>query len=286
VIFAELKKNLGQKIAPAYIMTGSDVFLINKSVELILGAVGADPNNTVRMEEGTDMNTVNNAWKNVAMFGAKTVVVTRGIDTARVYIDPIKADREAERVDCNPMTHDLVVRMICQNKKFAPAEADYLATICADNYSAVNNETEKLTAYVGNRDRVTRADIDETVTKTDKYQIYELSNAILRRDIARAHAVFDALSNTDIDDYAVFASIASFARRLFYAKTSQKPDGEIAKFLGVNPYAVTATRRDARGITQPAACEFYRGALELEYGIKMGKLSAPRAVVLLLGALK
>ena len=285
MLFAELKKNLQTKIAPAYIMSGGDIFLINKSVDLILGAAGVDAVNTVRLDEGTDQNAINNTLKNVPMFGSKTAIVIRGLADTRVFLDPIKNDKDAERVDCNPMAHDLVVRMICQNKKFAPVEADYLAKICDDNYSLVNNEMQKLSAYAVGRN-VTRADIDEIVTKTEKYQVYEIANAVLRRDTRRAHAIFDALGKTDIDEYAVFASLVSFARRLFYVKSSTAPDADIAKFLGVHPYAVISTRRDSREISRACAETFYKTALELEYGIKGGKILAPRASVLLLGALK
>lgn len=180
------------------------------------------------------------------------------------------------------MDESLVVRLIMQNKKFTQGAAVTLARACENNYAAISGEIEKLTAYKIDGE-ITENDVDEIVTKTEKYQIYELFNALLKRDRAKITTIIENLGSTGVDEYAVFGGLVAFARRLFYSKQSTRPDTEIAKHLGVNPYAITALRRDARHITPEQSTKIYENALEYEYQIKSGKILGNRAVILLVG---
>jgi len=169
--------------------------------------------------------------------------------------------------------------MIMQNKKFSQEMASMLARICENNFASVSNEVQKLDAYCDNS--VTKRDIDTIVNKTEKYQAYELGNALLKRDVNQANRILENLLSNDMDEYAVFGSLLSFSRRLFYAICSGLTDAELAKFLGVHPYAVTATRRDGKWIGKDRAIQIYERALDLETQIKSGKILAERATVFL-----
>jgi len=256
-------------------MTGSDIFLVNKSVELILQASGIDKMNVVRLDDGVGLNEINIHLSNVSMFGGGVAVVVRTNDETRLFLKPVKDLKQAEKVDCNPMSENLVVRLIMQNKFFNQDTAMKLAKICENDFARVYNEMQKLEAY---------GTFDESIiTKTEKYQVYELSNALIKKDIARAENILKSFSESGVDDYAVFGNLVSFARRLFYCKQSPMSDGDLAKFLGVNPYAVIALRRDTRNITKSQATEIYGRALDLEYQIKSGRVATNRAVILLVG---
>ena len=278
MLFEELRASLKTSIAPAYVMTGGDVFLINKSVDLILTAANIDKLNVVRLEEGAKPDEVNAHLQNVSMFGGANAVVIRGEDT-RVFLKPLKDFKDAQKVDCNPMSEPMVVRLIMQDKRFDLVNATMLARMCECNYSRVNNEMQKIIA------NGCFNNIEQVVTKTEKFQVYELANAVIKRDATRAQKILDTLTQSGMEDYAIFGNLVAFARRLFYCVTSKAPDAEVAKFLGVNPYAVTATRRDARSATKMTVCEIYERALELEYQIKGGYINAGRACVLLVGAM-
>jgi DNA polymerase-3 subunit delta len=200
----------------------------------------------------------------------------------RVFLRPAGV-KETEKVDCNPMGEEMVVRMILQNKKFTPDAAVMLARVCENNFAAVSNEMEKAMAFYHDKSAIDREDIAQIVSKTEKYQIYELSNAIMKKDTAKAVEILQTFTLLGVDEYAVFGNLVAFCRRLFYAKTSPQPDAAVAAFLGLKPYAVTFVRRDGR-ITAEKAADIYAKALDLEYQIKSGKILAGRAAVLLTGA--
>jgi DNA polymerase III delta subunit len=283
MLFQDLRQNLKTQIAPAYHMSGADMFLINKSIDHILSAAGVNPLAVSHLAEGAQMPEINALLQNVTMFGNCNCVLLRASNDATVYLKPIKSQTEIEKVDCAPMSADLVVRMIMQNKKYSQNSATLLAQMCENNFTAVNNEMEKLNAYCADMPSVTVEIINEIVTKTESFQIYELTNSVLKRDIVRTQKILSALGAAGVEDYAIFGNLLSFARRLFYAKATQKPDAEVAKFLACAPFAITATRRDAKHISPDRAAEIYNNALKLEYEIKGGKIYANRAVILLVG---
>jgi DNA polymerase III delta subunit len=285
VLFADLKASLKLRVSPAYQMAGGDVFLINKSIELILAEAKVEPLAIVRMDETALQDEINAALSNISMFGGQTAVVVRAPEFVRVFLAPIKRESEIEKVDCNPMTESLVVRLILsQNKRFSAEAATQLARMCENNFSQVVNEITKLENLFPGETPFSVDAVKECVKAAEHYQVFELSGALLKGDAVRAAALIDNFAET-IDDYAVFGALLSFARRLFYAKFSNEPDTVLAAALGVAPFAITATRRDSRNVSQEKAARVYRRALELEYEIKSGVVLANRALLLLSGEL-
>ena len=281
MIFADLKASLKGTLAPAYIASGSDVFLINKSVELILNAAQIAPLNVIRLDEDASLDTINANLQNVSMFGGATAVVVRGTD-AHVYLKPIKDLKAATKIDCNPMSEPLVVRLIMQNPKYPEITAIALARACENNFSQISNEMQKLDAYYIDKSTLELADLADIITTTVKYQVFELSNALLKRDAERARNIFEYLEMGGTDDYSVFAMLMSFARRLFFARASLLHDADLAKYLGVHPYSVTILRRD-KNINTARAARIFESAIDLEYQIKSGKILPARASLILAG---
>ena len=282
MLFENLRVSLKEKIAPLYIMTGSDIFLVTKSIELILSAASVNSMNVTRFNEEVGLDEINANLRNISIFGGRVAVVVRGETQTKVYLEPVVNEKSAVIVDCNPMNESLVVRMILQNKRFTPEAALVLAQACENNFASVSGEIEKICAFF-EKEKIDAADVGQIVTKTEKYQVYELSNALIKKDAAKAERILDTLLQIGVDEYAIFGNLLAFARRLFYAKASPQPDAAVAAFLGVHPYAITALRRDGRNISNEKAADIYRDALDLEYQIKSGSVGAGRAAVLLTG---
>jgi len=283
MLFANLRNTLKEEVKPSYTLFGSDIFLVNKAIELILEAAKVEPLNTTRLDEGADEGDINALLSNVSMFGGATAVVVRGTET-RVILQPNVKTKEIERVDCNPMTADLVVRLIMSQKKFSQDAAMLLAQCCDNNYASVDNEINKLLNYFKDKEQISAEDVSAIVTKTETFQIYELSNALLKKDAVRADKILQNLYACGVEEYAIFGNIVSQVRRLFFALKSNANDATVAGFLKIHPYAITASRRDGRHLRDKIA-SIYENALELEYQIKSGKILAERAIVLLMGAL-
>ena len=282
MLFAELKKSLEKEVAPAYEFRGSDNFLIERGIGLVLKAASIDPLNVTQMEEGAKEKDINISLGNISMFGGGVAVLVRGVGVASLYLKPAKP-KDVISVDCNPMTEALVVRLVTQDKRFTVDAATAIARACENNYGRVAGEVEKIVLYYDTKSQITLDDVNAVLTRTEKYQSYELGSALLKRDRARAGAILEYLSVSGADDYMVFGGLVAVARRLFYILNAKASDADLAKHLDVKPFAIFSTKRDSRGFSATDARRVYKSALEAELGIKSGKFLAGRAVVLLVG---
>ncbi|MDR0462477.1 MAG: hypothetical protein LBG88_04085 [Christensenellaceae bacterium] len=284
MLFENFKNHLKDSpLAPAYNFKGSDVFLISKATEFVLQKANVEPINVIHLDEDTSANVIDAHLRNVPMFGGLVAVIIRGDGYTKVAFPEFANRKEWTEVDCNPMSEAMVVKMIMQNKKFTSDAATTIARAVDNNFSRVSGEMEKLLCYYDNKETIDATDADAIITKTEKYQVFELSNALLKRDSKKIGAVLEHLAQSDVDDYALFASLLGFCRRLFYVTNSKLQSGDLAKTLGVHPYAVISTQRDSKWIPPAVALRLYECALELEHEIKSGKILANRATVILVG---
>ena len=168
------------------------------------------------------------------------------------------------------------------NKKITPAAAALLCNYCANSYSRIDGELNKLVNYFCEAEVLDTAEINQLVTKTQEYQVYELSNAICSGQLARAEDILRTLQDAGTEDYAIFGALVSAFRRIYYSLTCKAPSDQVAKVLTCSPYAVTYARRGYRPLT-PTIAALYARALNLEHQIKSGKLSVGNAIVLCFG---
>jgi DNA polymerase-3 subunit delta len=140
------------------------------------------------------------------------------------------------------------------------AAAYLVGTIGADLRRLVN-EAEKLINYVGERGRITRAEIDELVRYSREHSNFELSDAVIDGDRRRALRLLDHIFANPPEAPSALAlmmigALARAYRQLLTAKELMRqdaPNSEIAKAVGLSPYIVTrlnerARRMDEEGI--------------------------------------
>jgi len=294
--FIELKKSLADGVQPVYLVHGSDNFLVNKAVDLITG------NCTDRMQfnEGTPSAQIITACNTLSMFGGRRVIVAKTTDAkdfttycknpspdCTLIIIASKPVANMNCINCNPIEAETLTKLVRQQASavglnMTDGAIRLLIESTAGNFSAINNELTKLQHMM--QGTVDEKQIESVVAKNSEFQIYELGNVLLKRNIARAEEILSRLRATGSDDYAIFASLVSLSRRLFYALSTTADGATVATVLKCNPYAVTATRRDGAHL-KPRAKRLYTFALDLEYKIKSGVISDTAAVTLMQMAL-
>jgi len=294
--FAELKKSLQTDIKPVYSIFGTDFYLVNKAIELITNAVTTDSLNISRLDENASAQDIITECRTVSFLGGKRVIIVKPFtqditsylktpttDSVLILVSdaPIK---NAELVDCNPMPADLLIKLVANElskhgKKITPDAANLLCNYCANLYSRIDGELNKLVNFFAENDSIGTDEINQIVTKTQEYQVYELSNAICGGNIARAEEVLRTLQDQGVEDYAIFGNLVSSFRRIFYSLSTKSPNEAVAQVLGCSPYAVNYARRDHKALA-PRIAKLYNYALDLEYQIKSGKVSVSNAIVL------
>jgi DNA polymerase III delta subunit len=309
VKFVELKLSLKTKTALVYILFGEDIFLVSKAIELITASAGVlnDQLDISRLGEDATAEGIVAECRTVSFMGGNRVVVVKPAAegqftktlgkyfespathcTLIMMLPVAKLSASIEQlagvqlVDCNPMTPEIIVKLVI--KQFADSgkvinaeDATLLMNYCGNSYTRINNEIKKLIGFCGDAVCVTRTDIEQMVTKTQEFQVYELANAVTKGDITVAEHIMQNLSASGVEDYALFGNLVSHLRRLYYSLSTKANNEVVASYLKCSPYAVNYARRDNKHL-QGKIEGLYSSALEYEYQIKSGKISASSAV--------
>lgn len=87
---------------------------------------------------------------------------------------------------------------------------------------AVVMETEKLCLSVGNRDQITREDLDAIVGRTRQEALFELTGAIGKRQLGQALVTSTRLVDNGIHPLAIVATLRNYVRTLLLFKSLQE----------------------------------------------------------------
>lgn len=297
--FAQLKSSLKTKIEPAYLLYGTDFFLLNKASSLIQ-AVWPDAE-VSKFDATTSPDQVVATLTNLAFFTTHRIVIytvepKTNLAALKNYLaNPVAGtvliliDANAKTnwhlpqvtlVNCNPLPANIAIPLLARQiapHQITQAAAQYLFEATGGDYSLIDNELTKLLAFYADLPLWDVPQLAPYIQKTIDYQIYELGSAILRRDIAAATQMWQYLGSTNHNDYAIFGGLVAQLRRAYYATATQGDENAVAKFLGCSPYAIKYSRRDfGKNPALVRAC--YQQALNLEYQIKSGRVTIPAAV--------
>ncbi|MDR1917413.1 MAG: DNA polymerase III subunit delta [Christensenellaceae bacterium] len=314
--FAQLKNTLKTQIAPVYLLYGTDIFLLYKSVELITNAVGGGE--IVRYDTEIKPDVVVSACQTPSFFSSKRIIVYKiytKYDTdkknyklddkfdAKIINEYIKkynaettliimcvADKNilgvagATEINCNPMPTEKILGLIANQiapKRITQNGARFLCEATGNNYSVINNELNKIVNYYTDIDLLDTDNIAEFVQKTVDYQIYELGTAILSHKLTEAQKILAYLEAIVADKYIILGGLISQFRRAYYSVATKCEGALVAKVIGGSPYAITYSRRDFGACANEVVAR-YKQALELEHKVKSGQTSIDNAVFNLL----
>jgi DNA polymerase-3 subunit delta len=96
--------------------------------------------------------------------------------------------------------------------------AEELTEILNGELAAIHTEIEKLAAYVGDRRKITLADVDLLVVSARKYSVWELADMLSGREPARALEFLDSLLREGEAPPALLGALAWTFRKLLEAQ--------------------------------------------------------------------
>jgi len=183
------------------------------------------------------------------------------------------------------MSTELVEKLVIKqfadgNRKITPSAASLLAKYCQNSFSRIDSEINKIFALFPPGDTVDTKHIDQIVASTPEHQIFELANALGKRDIELAQKIESRLLASGFDHYAIFGNLVSTSRRLFYSLATTCPNDSVATLLKCSPYAINYARRDNKHLASRIH-RLYSFALDLEHKIKSGMMTPHAATTLL-----
>lgn len=155
-----------------------------------------------------------------------------------------------------------------------------LATYCVFDMSRISKETEKLLTYcqATHTDCLTDELVDALVYPDAEYKIYELANALAKKNYSAYVKIQADLSTRGFNETSLLSSLASYFKGLYEVSLSKGSDREIAAALGMKEYAVKKNREQAEKFGAKRLLELYNAVYGAISGIKCGELNAVSAL--------
>lgn len=303
-----LKKRLNDGIARVYIVEGDDYYLYDKAFSMIKNACRItldDFNINIFDDESFNLNKFFNATEMLPVIDQKRLVVLKGCKinegekkalaemlmhipkTTTVLIldynnnfEYLKKDFvliDANRMDEQTVRKLVVAYLAKQDRQISPEALTGFIEACNGYLTRIFSELNKLMYYQPQNPLITKNMVDELVTKDIEFSIFELTEALSKKQGDRALQILKRMEK----DQGVFTLIANQFRRLFYASISDLSNAELAKLLGVKEYAITKARQLAKGFSKAQLNKICGMLEEFDYAVKSGAILQQNALYLL-----
>ena len=188
-------------------------------------------------------------------------------------------------VDCARSDEETIKKWIYVTCKRAGVYADgitcgKLASYCVFDMSRIAMETEKLLGYctATGKERLTDEIVDSLVYPDSEYKIYELANALARKNYSEYMKVVKDLSTRGFNETSLLSSLASYFKGLYEVSLCKGGDKEVAVTLGIKEYAAKKNREQAAKFAKGELLEFYNGVYQAISDIKCGVLTPSAAL--------
>jgi len=188
-------------------------------------------------------------------------------------------------VDCARSDEETIKKWIYVTCKRAGIYADgvtcgKLASYCVYDMARIAQETEKLLGYctATNITRLTDEIVDELVYPDAEYKIYELANALARKNYSTYMRVIKDLSTRGFNETSLLSSLASYFKGLYETSLCKGEDKEVAAALGIKEYAARKNREQAAKFGKESLLELYNAVYGAISAIKCGEVTPASAL--------
>lgn len=316
--FEDLKGCLKQKIGTVYLLSGIDEYLLSSAYKMIVKAseLEVEDLNLIKFAEGViDCNDIVRACETMPVFSNKKIVYLdlrlakkaelKNVKLLNDYInnanpttvlivntgandDDFGLDKKAlELVDCNRLDIKFVEAKVnsvlrAKQKSISQSALKMLIEYCLGDMAKIMVETDKLVSFIGDRAEIQNSDIEEIVTRSIEYQVFELTEALAKKNSAKVYGILGDMKAKK-DEYKMLpALIYAHFRRLFHISlNSGTSNAELAKMLGVKEFAVKMAQAQAKLFSKSALKKINSLCTELDFDLKQSNISMENTVELI-----
>ena len=269
------------RFSPIYLFHGEEDFLIDEALQLIIGKVLDEGTKGFNLDvvygSNVEVKDVVAHASSFPMMRGKRVVVVKEFEKlattdvakdvigayinnplestilALVALDPdfrkrpfTDLKKKAELVECKPLYDNQVPAWIADRVKSqgrqTNAEACRLIQAYVGNsLRSLQNELDKLYVFIGDRKTFTAEDVAAVVGATKGYTVFELQNAIGRRDAKEAIRILERMLENGQSPTMIIVMLSRFFTQLWKltdVRARRMPEQDISREIGVPPYFV------------------------------------------------
>lgn len=299
-----LKTRLGAKIDDAYLLEGDDFYLFEKAKDMIIKACNIslpemnilkfDDNNfsAKTFVDSCQIFPVGDEYRVIILDGITKITeadkkeilayfdspVLSTVVIIKDYFNKFEFLKNVEFVDTKRMENSVLVKIIVsdlakEGKKISKEAVEALIDSCNGYLTRITNELVKLKYYCDG-ELITKAMVDEIVVKDVEYTVFELTDALTKRDGDKCLKLLSLMEK----EQGVLSLITNHFRRLFFISISDMTDKELASYLGVKEYAITKARSQLKGFSKIQLRNINKQLEEYDYMIKSGQMLSNNAL--------
>lgn len=312
--FEELKNSLKSNIQCAYYLSGVDEFLLSSAYALIVKYSNLEYKdlNLIEFKEGViDCADVVRALNTLPVFCDKKIVYLdirmsrlSDIKNTKVLEEYLKKPNQSSIlvvnmgsnvikcfdsklftvVDCDRLSFNIVSLKIKQlvqkeGKTIDDNVIKLLFDFTLGDLAKITVEIKKLVAFVGERAHIEKDDILQIVTPSLEYQIFELTEALSKKDSKKVFLIISDMKSKKDEFRTLPAIIYSHFRRLFMVALNQEKNRfELAQMLGVKEYAVKMTLTQVNLFTKSQLKKINDICAGVDFNLKQSNISIENAV--------
>lgn len=304
-----LKKRLQEGIKNIYLLQGEDYYLYDRAFLLIKKATALcydDFNLSVFDDENFSIDNVLSSLESLPVGGEYRIIVCKNIskltekDKSSLleyaknpcpssvlvvydflskfdFIKPFAQQVDLRRFDRKTATAFLVNEFAKKEKQISEEAANTLLDYCNGYLTRAVNEIDKLVYYDMSNTLITKKLVENVVTKDNEFVIFELTEALGRKNGDKVLQILDELSKTQ----GVLGLITNHFRRLFFIAISALDDKSLASMLDVKEYAITKQRAQAKNFSALQLKKIFNLLEEVDFNIKSGAMLQENALYFL-----
>ena len=173
-------------------------------------------------------------------------------------------------------------------KKMDRQACELLAFTSGRDLTLLHGELEKLAAYAGERDVITGEDVEKIATHTAECTVFAMVDALSGGKVKEAFELLIVLLSSGEQRIGILAMITRHYRQMMHLSAMQGdrlPQAQMAKALGIPPFALTRLSRQIGRRSYAALREAVALCVQADYDIKRGALREDAALDSLMLAL-
>ncbi len=194
----------------------------------------------------------------------------------------LKRKKSVAYVDCSKTEPDAVSKWVYITLKRAgiaasAAVCESVAEYCLHNMARVSVEVEKIIAYKGGG-TLMQNEVDELVFRDADYRIYELTNAISRKNYCKFCEIAAELLIKSGDEMTILSGLFSYFKNLSVIVCSKDSVSSLAAMMKMKEYAVKKSMEQADAIGEKIINETLSYLYSVVSEVKSGRLTPKSAL--------
>lgn len=172
-----------------------------------------------------------------------------------------------------------------EKKQIKESTMRYFLERTGTDMAHIKNEFDKLFAYVGERDEITREDVETITTQITTSKIFDMLEAIVKGNQKKAMEYYRDLLALKEPPMRILALLVRQFNLMLQVMTMEHksiPRSEIAKACGIPSFVVGKYVAQGRGYQESELQTILRTCIETEELVKTGRLADGIAIELLI----